>query len=303
VSLNKVGDIKAAQGDLAEALGAYQASQAIREGLAEADPSNAGWQRDLYVSYWRLAVMVEKLGQPEAALGHWRQAYKVLQGIADRGLHMTAEDLAFLDELRFKLRLADDPDGMAREFEAQLEADPDNAELYNMAQSLYHETLFDYTAAHRVTATWVARHPEDLGARCNLAETLLNTGRTVEARNALAELITHDVQADNGASILDASTQVALRLLEIAALTKLVGEKVGHKTDDGSVIALAARRAELEALLAAQPEDFTIAWSFRGTLNYLVTDQAYTKYRNTLVPLFEAAVQDRDALLEQLHQP
>ena len=40
-----------AQGQLDDALAAYRASLAIRERLAAADPSNAGWQRDLSVSH------------------------------------------------------------------------------------------------------------------------------------------------------------------------------------------------------------------------------------------------------------
>ena len=44
-----------AQGDLPEALQAYRDSLAIAERLAAADPSNAEWQRDLSVSYEKIA--------------------------------------------------------------------------------------------------------------------------------------------------------------------------------------------------------------------------------------------------------
>ena len=40
-----------AQGDLPAALESYRASMDIAERLAEADPGNAGWQRDLSVSH------------------------------------------------------------------------------------------------------------------------------------------------------------------------------------------------------------------------------------------------------------
>jgi hypothetical protein len=43
------------QGDLPAALAAYDASLAIRKRLAEADPGNAEWQRDLIVSHGKLA--------------------------------------------------------------------------------------------------------------------------------------------------------------------------------------------------------------------------------------------------------
>ena len=46
--------MQVAQGDLPAALTSYRASLAILERLAKADPGNAGWQRDLIVSYVKL---------------------------------------------------------------------------------------------------------------------------------------------------------------------------------------------------------------------------------------------------------
>ena len=43
--------MQVAQGDLAGALKSYRDSLAIIERLAQSDPGNAGWQRDLSVSY------------------------------------------------------------------------------------------------------------------------------------------------------------------------------------------------------------------------------------------------------------
>ena len=47
VSHDRIGDVLRAQGNLPEALQAFNASLAIADQLAKADPSNAGWQRDL----------------------------------------------------------------------------------------------------------------------------------------------------------------------------------------------------------------------------------------------------------------
>jgi tetratricopeptide (TPR) repeat protein len=52
----RIGDARVAQGDLACALKAYKADLAIAGSLATSDPGNAGWQRDLSVSYERLAT-------------------------------------------------------------------------------------------------------------------------------------------------------------------------------------------------------------------------------------------------------
>ena len=52
-----------AQGNLPEALKSYQAGLAIADRLAKADPGNAGWQRDLSVSY-------DKIGDVQVAQGN-----------------------------------------------------------------------------------------------------------------------------------------------------------------------------------------------------------------------------------------
>jgi tetratricopeptide (TPR) repeat protein len=55
--------VQVAQGNLPEALTSYQASLAMRDRLAKSDPANAGWQRDLSVSY-------EKVGDVQVAQGN-----------------------------------------------------------------------------------------------------------------------------------------------------------------------------------------------------------------------------------------
>ena len=67
MSYNKVGDVLVDQGNLADALKAYRDSLAIADRLAKADPGNAGWQRDLSVSYANLANAYRTAGQlPQA---------------------------------------------------------------------------------------------------------------------------------------------------------------------------------------------------------------------------------------------
>ena len=46
-----LGDIEGARGRLAPALAGYRAAQASAERITKSDPGNAGWQRDLSVSY------------------------------------------------------------------------------------------------------------------------------------------------------------------------------------------------------------------------------------------------------------
>ncbi|MEI2774198.1 MAG: tetratricopeptide repeat protein [Candidatus Competibacter sp.] len=67
-----------AQGNLPEALKAYRDGLAIRERLAQADPGNAGWQRDLSVSY-------NKIGDVRVAQGNLPEALKAYRdGLAIR---------------------------------------------------------------------------------------------------------------------------------------------------------------------------------------------------------------------------
>jgi hypothetical protein len=64
---NKIGDVLVAQGNLPEALNSFRDRHAIAERLAKADPGNAGWQRDLSVSYRKLATAYRKAAEPAKA--------------------------------------------------------------------------------------------------------------------------------------------------------------------------------------------------------------------------------------------
>ena len=63
-----------AQGQLAEALKDYRDSLAIRERLTAADRSNTEWQRDLAISYGKLATVYEKEQRMAEALAAFRKA-------------------------------------------------------------------------------------------------------------------------------------------------------------------------------------------------------------------------------------
>ena len=71
---NLVGDVLVDQGELAEALKAYRDSLAIRERLAKADPGNAGWQRDLSVSYFKVGDVLKDQGNLTEALKAFRDS-------------------------------------------------------------------------------------------------------------------------------------------------------------------------------------------------------------------------------------
>ena len=71
-----------AYGDLPEALTAYRAGLAIRERLAAADPSNAGWQRDLSVSQEKLGDVFSAQGRLDEALAAYRAGLAIAERLA-----------------------------------------------------------------------------------------------------------------------------------------------------------------------------------------------------------------------------
>ena len=69
---------------------------AIRERLAKADPNNAGWQRNVAASLWRLA------GFPDSGVG-WSDVADAWGRMEARGI-LAPVDRPFVEEAR---RLAD----------------------------------------------------------------------------------------------------------------------------------------------------------------------------------------------------
>ena len=76
----EIGDILEAQGDLAGALDRYQAGLAIAERLADSDPSNSDWQRDLAGSHDQIGNI---LGTPRNLAGA-RDRYQAGVAISER---------------------------------------------------------------------------------------------------------------------------------------------------------------------------------------------------------------------------
>src|SRR5216684_233628 len=75
-----LGDIGIARGNLAEALKTFRDGLGIAERLAQSDPGNAGWQRDLSVSYNEIGDVLVAQGNLPEALKSFRDGL----GIAER---------------------------------------------------------------------------------------------------------------------------------------------------------------------------------------------------------------------------
>lgn len=70
--------------------------------MAASDPNNTQWQRDLSVSYAKLAELAEVRKRSSEARTYWKQAFDVLSGIDKRGLHLSPKDREVLEILRQK---------------------------------------------------------------------------------------------------------------------------------------------------------------------------------------------------------
>jgi class 3 adenylate cyclase/tRNA A-37 threonylcarbamoyl transferase component Bud32/tetratricopeptide (TPR) repeat protein len=82
--LANLGDVRVAQGKLQEALDAYRQSLDIRRILAEQDKSNAGWQRDLAVSYDDVGGVLVAQGQLRKALNAYQQSLNIRRILAEQ---------------------------------------------------------------------------------------------------------------------------------------------------------------------------------------------------------------------------
>ena len=95
--------MRRAQADLPGALQAYTEAMNIADRLAAADPGNAQWQRDLIVSHWRLADLLERTPErTAAAAAHWSQALAIARALADTG-RLAPTDAYFVETLEQRL--------------------------------------------------------------------------------------------------------------------------------------------------------------------------------------------------------
>jgi tetratricopeptide (TPR) repeat protein len=102
----QVGDARQVVGAVRPAMDAYSEAKGIAERLAGSDPGNAGWQRDLIVSHWKLAELLEKMADRQAeAAAHWSQALEIARRLADEGRLAPADDY-FVEELERRLAAA-----------------------------------------------------------------------------------------------------------------------------------------------------------------------------------------------------
>jgi tetratricopeptide (TPR) repeat protein len=80
--LTEAGDMRATSGNSAAALKSYRDSLTIRDRLAQADPGNAGWQRDLSVSFNKVGDVLVAQGNLPEALKSYRDSLTIRDRLA-----------------------------------------------------------------------------------------------------------------------------------------------------------------------------------------------------------------------------
>ncbi|MEZ5328697.1 MAG: hypothetical protein R3F19_26930 [Verrucomicrobiales bacterium] len=100
VPLDKLGELDVARGYLDSAASLFSQSKDIRERLALADPGNAGWQRDVAVSHFKLFQLAQKRGDEAAQAKARGECLAVLDGMRQRGMHFDPEMAQVYDWLK-----------------------------------------------------------------------------------------------------------------------------------------------------------------------------------------------------------
>ena len=161
-----------------------------------------------------------------------------------------------------------------------LSKSPDNTWAVDSLAGLLNNQLFDHHRSLSISQQWLARNPGDLEAKYREIEALFAIGAFADCQ-AKAESL-------QNTATLQPDQQAALLGYQVAA-----GMAVGSP---GSAVAL----EKLIGMVKAQPSDFSIGFSYPGTLHAL-QDRSDLPRHDWLVRLFQALEsQDRDSLLQRL---
>ncbi len=97
-----MGNLRLRLGKTEAALAAYEASMNILQRLAELDPQNSEFQRDLWVSRFNLGNVHEQLKITDVALGHFQEARRLLL-LQQDAKTLTSDDAVYINTLNEKI--------------------------------------------------------------------------------------------------------------------------------------------------------------------------------------------------------
>jgi len=119
--LFRIGNVRQAQDDLAEARGLHQEGLDTIRALVSQDPWNIEWQRDVWASLIKLGEVLEDEGDIAGAVARYREGLAVMRALASKDPDNTrwqTDTAASLVRLAFA---DDDARGRCREALAMLE--------------------------------------------------------------------------------------------------------------------------------------------------------------------------------------
>jgi tetratricopeptide (TPR) repeat protein len=232
-----------AQGNLPEALKSFRDGLAIMERLAKADPNNAGWQRDLMVSYNRVGSVLLAQGNLPEALKSFHDGLAIAERLAKADPNnagwqreLTVPYIKIGDVLRAQGNLPEAlkyfRDGLAI-MERLAKADPNNVQWRNDLKVIidrigalaYGFVLAgDFSNALDAADQVIALAPDRLWIHGNRAHALMFLGRVEEAR---ALYLAH-----RGAGNASASGEKSWETIVLEDFAELRAAKLTHPLMD-----------------------------------------------------------------------
>jgi serine/threonine protein kinase/predicted negative regulator of RcsB-dependent stress response len=284
----KIGAVLAATGATAAAMESYRTSLAIRQKLADADPS-AGARRDLAHSLDSIGDALVASGDTQGALDNKRKALAIAQHLADadpgnidaqRSLMVSHSGIADL------LAARGDTKGALESFRKVLvvaqklaDADPDDAGLQR-ALSVSHNRMGDMLAAAGDAGAALESYRTSLGIRQKLADAdpadaraqrdllvshgriggvLLSNGDATTALPSFREALAIGqklIAADPTSAI--AQRDVSTTHLNVGDALAALGETDGALASYGAAIAIAQKLADADPASAAAKRDLAV---------------------------------------------
>ena len=134
---------------------------------------------------------------------------------------------------------------------------------------LYHDNLFEYAKSYNIRKKWVATHPDDLSSQMCLAENYITVGKYREGEHLIALLLQK--------SEIDSLSKTKLYVLDI--INSIAIQKpntVKEKLD------------RLINAVFAQPESFSLEWTYTGIKNYIRKNKSLVAQRKWLLQFIGA---------------
>jgi tetratricopeptide (TPR) repeat protein len=209
-SLCLLGGVLEAQGRLAEAMASFQEARAISRRLADQDPTNAGWLRDLAVVHSRVGGVLEAQGELTEARAAFQEALAIRRRLADQdptnagwqqelavahhrvGRVLEAQSKlaeameAFQEALAICRRLADQ-DSTNAHWQRELAVAHNRVGGVLQAQGKLAEAEAAFQEDLAISRRLADQDPTNSGWQSDLAVTLNRVGEVLEAQGALTE--------------------------------------------------------------------------------------------------------------------